>query len=465
MSTLAVVLGVAFIAGTLVFSDTINAGFTRLFTAAAPDVTVTPRLAFTPEVEDLALAGDIPALPAAAVTTAAAVPGVAAAHGDVTVSNTTVVDATNAAIGPTTGAPTLARNWYASAHSPALAQGHAPSGPGEIALDATSAERKNVHLGDPLRVITPTASVPVTVVGLTRLDGPNPGVAMAYLDTTSAQNQLLAKPAMFSSVTVDAAPGTSDTDLRQRLQAVLGPDYAISIKEEQAQSSAAQISAFLNVVTYALLGFAGIAVLVGIFLILNTFSMLVATRTRELGLLRALGAHRRQITGMVLLEGLVLGLIGATLGLGAGIGLATLLKTLIGRFGVDLSGTPLMIGPITPAAAYAVGIGVTVLAAYLPARRAARVSPMAALREAAAPPLPSLRRRSLAGAALLGAAAVALVVAGTLHADLVTTAVLLAAGVTGSLVAAVVLAPLIAQLVVRIAGAGYPIAFGAVGRL
>src|SRR4051794_28883278 len=338
MSTLAVVLGVAFIAGTLVFSDTINAGFTRLFTAAAPDVTVTPRLAFTPEVEDLALAGDIPALPAAAVTTAAAVPGVAAAHGDVTVSNTTVVDAHNMAIGPTNGAPTLARNWYASAHSPALAQGHAPTGPGEIALDAASAARRNIRLGDPLRVITPTASLPVTVVGLTRLDGPNPGVAMAYLDTATGQNQLLAKPGMFSSVTVDAAPGTSDTELRQRLQAALGPAYAISIKEEQAQSSAAQVSAFLNVVTYALLGFAGIAVVVGIFLILNTFSMLVAQRTRELGLLRALGADRRQVTRAVLGEGLLLGLLGSTLGLGAGIGLAAVVKHLISQFGVDLSG-------------------------------------------------------------------------------------------------------------------------------
>jgi hypothetical protein len=173
---------------------------------------------------------------------------------------------------------------------------------------------------------------------------------------------------------------------RPLLAGRFGPNYAISIKEDQAQSSAAQISAFLNVVTYALLGFAGIAVVVGIFGILNTFSMLVAARTRELGLLRALGASRRQVTGMVLVEGLLLGLAGATIGLGAGIGLATLLKAVISRFGVDLSGTSLVISPLTPAAAYTVGIGVTVLAAYLPARRAARVSPMAALREASATP-------------------------------------------------------------------------------
>ena len=238
LSTLAVVLGVAFIVGTLVFSDTTNAGFTTLFTATAPDVTVTPKLAFTPEVEDLALVGDTPTLPDSTVATIASVPGVAAAHGDVTVSTTTVVDAANTAIGPTDGAPTLARNYYPSAHSPTIAQGRPPAGPGEITVDATSAARHHVHLGDPLRLITPTAGLPVTVVGLTTVDGPNPGVGMVYLDTSTAQTRLLGKPDQFSAVTIDAAPGTTDTDLRQRLQAALGPTYAVSIKEEQAQSSA-----------------------------------------------------------------------------------------------------------------------------------------------------------------------------------------------------------------------------------
>jgi putative ABC transport system permease protein len=204
---------------------------------------------------------------------------------------------------------------------------------------------------------------------------------------------------------------------------------------------------------------------VGIFVILNTFSMLVAQRTRELGLLRALGASRRQTTLTVLGEGLLLGLLGSTLGLGAGIGLAALLKHLISQFGVDLSGANLVISPVTPATAYAVGVGVTLLAAYLPARRAAAVSPMAALREAAAPPVPSLGRRSLAGAVLLAGALAALAGAGAVHGDLVTTAVLLGVGVVGSLIAAVVLAPLIAQAIVRVVGVGYPLVFGTVGRL
>jgi putative ABC transport system permease protein len=465
LSTMSVVIGVAFITGTLIFSDTINTGFLRAFTGSTPDVTINPRLAFTPEVEDLALAGDTPTLPAATLTTVAAVPGVAAANGDITLTDATVVDARNAAIGPTNGAPTLARNWYPSPHTPALAAGRPPARPGEILVDATSAAHHHMQLGDPLRVITPTAALPVTVVGITREDGPNPGVATVYLDTATAQNQLLAKPGRFTAVTVDATPGTTDTALRQRLRTTLGTGYTIAVKEEQAQSSAAQISAVLGVVTDALLGFAAIAVLVGAFLIFNTFAMLVAGRTRELGLLRALGASRTQVTLLVLAEGLVLGVVGATGGLAAGIGLAALLKQLISNFGVDLSGVALVIDPTTPAIGYAVGIGVTVIAAYLPARRAAGIAPMTALREASAPAVPSLRRRTAIGTVLLAVAVAALTAAATVSADLPTTAALLAAGVVVSLLAAVVLAPVAARVVAHLLGAAYPVLFGTVGRL
>ena len=397
------------------------------------------------------------------MSTVGGVPGVGGAQGDVTVSNTTVVDGHNTAIGPTNGAPTLAHNWYSSAHSPTLAHGHAPSGPGEIALDATTADRTNIHLGDPLRVITPTASLPVTVVGLTRLDGPNPGVAMVYLDTTTAQNQLLAKPAMFTSVTVDAAPGTSDNELRQRLQAALGPDYAISTKEEQAQSSAGQISAFLNVVTYALLGFAGIAVVVGVFLILNTFSMLVAAT--HPGARPAPSPGRQPAPGHRHRSGRRAPRRPARRHPRSG-------RRDRARRPAHPGHRPVRGGPVRrPPGDRPDHAGRRLRrrcgghrARRLPAGPACRRgSPMAALRDAAAPPAPSLRRRSLAGAVLLAAALAVLGAAGTVHADLITTAVLLGAGVAGSLVAAVVLAPVIAQVVVRGAGAGYPHAFGTSG--
>ena len=162
--------------------------------AGSSPATINPRLAFTPEVEDLALAGDIPTLPAA-LATLAAVPGVAAASGDITVTDTTVVDVHNAAVGLTNGAPALARNWYPSRHSPTLTASRAPTRPGEIAVDATGAARHHAQLGDRLRVITPTTALPITVVGITRQDGPNPGVATVYFDTPRPKISCAPSPA------------------------------------------------------------------------------------------------------------------------------------------------------------------------------------------------------------------------------------------------------------------------------
>ncbi|GGU50615.1 ABC transporter permease [Streptomyces violascens] len=464
LSTLAVLLGVAFVSGTLVFSDTINLAFTGISSSTAADVTIKPKQAFTPEIEDRALSGEVPTLPASIVAKVAAVPGVQAAHGQVSLQNLTVVDKDNKPVGPTTGAPTLGQNWYDNPQV-RLVQGHAPTKAGELVIDQASARHKNVHPGDALHVLTPTGSTPATVVGIVTFSTGNPGVTMVYVDTATAQQNLLGKPGQFTTITADTAPGTTHATVQQRIHAALGDSFSIATKEEQAQSAAQQVSSFLGVVTYALLGFAGLAVLVGIFLILNTFSMLVAQRTRELGLLRALGAGRRQVTRSVLTEAVLLGAVGSTLGLGAGIGLAALLKSLISSFGVDLSGTALVINPLTPAAAYGVGVLVTLVAAYLPARRAARISPMAALREAAAPPVAPLGRRTALGTVLLTAGLGLLYGAATHHATLITAAGLLGGGIVASLVALVVLGPPLSRLVVHGLGAPFPKLFGAVGRI
>ncbi|MFI9324804.1 ABC transporter permease [Kitasatospora aureofaciens] len=464
LSTLAVLLGVAFVSGTLVFSDTINVAFTNIAGSTAADVTVKPKQAFTPEVEDRGLSGETPTLPASAVAKVAAVPGVKAAHGQVSLQNLTVVDKDDKPVGPTTGAPTLGQNWYDDPQIH-LAQGHAPTKAGEIVLDQASAQHKNIRLGDPLHILTPTGSVPGTLVGIVAYRTGNPGVTMAYVDTATAQKQLLGKPDQFTGITVDTAPGTSHTTAQTAIKAALGDGYSVATKEQQATTAAQQISSFLSVVTMALLGFAGLAVLVGIFLILNTFSMLVAQRTRELGLLRALGAGRGQVLRSVLTEALLLGAIGSTLGLGTGIALAAGLKSLISSFGVDLSGTALVINPVAPVAAYAVGVLVTLVAAYLPARRAARISPMAALREAATPPAPKLGRRTALGAVLLAAGGGLLYGATTHHATIVTAGALLGSGIVTSLLALVVLGPALSRVIVHGLGAPYPALFGAVGRM
>ncbi|MFD9132582.1 ABC transporter permease, partial [Streptomyces bottropensis] len=227
----------------------------------------------------------------------------------------------------------------------------------------------------------------------------------------------------------------------------------------------ASLGGFLDVIKYVMLGFAGIATLVGVFLIVNTFSMLIAQRTRELGLLRALGADRRQVRRSVLTEAALLGLVGSTLGLAAGIGLAFGLIELMGAFGMNLSSAEMVIGVGTPIAAYAVGLGVTFVAAYLPARRASAVSPMAALSDAeiagAGRPL---RVRAVAGG-IVGAAGAAALAGCAVSSDTGSAASLLGLGVVLTLVATVIAGPLLVRPVIRVLGGAFPALFGSIGRM
>ncbi|MGW1256545.1 ABC transporter permease [Streptomyces sp. NPDC002513] len=468
LSALAVVLSVAFVAGSLIFSDTVTRTFDRLFASTAADVTVSPKEDLTSPLPS----GVTATLPAALAERIARVDGVRAAHVDVVVRNITVVDHRNEPVGPTTGAPTLAKNWYVTDRSPVrLASGHAPRGPGEALLDADTARHKQVRIGDRLRVLAQPGSFTVRVVGIATFTTTNPGAALVFLDTPTAQTRLLGRPGTATAISVDAAPGLSDARLKQRIAAVLhGPSggsasYDLKTAGEQARSSTDELGAFLDVIKYVMLGFAGIAVLVGVFLIVNTFSMLIAQRTRELGLLRALGADRRQVRRSVLTEALLLGLVSATLGLAAGIGLAAGLIRLMSAFGMNLKSTEMVIGWGTPVAAYVVGVGVTFVAAYLPARRAAAVSPMAALADAEVAGVGRpLTIRAVAGAIVgaLGVAALAGCVRATQTAP---AASLLGVGVVLTLVATVIAGPLLVRPVIRVLGAAFPALFGAVGRM
>ncbi|MFJ7903749.1 ABC transporter permease [Streptomyces sp. NPDC096198] len=468
LSALAVVLSVAFVAGSLIFSDTVRRTFDQLFASTAADVTVSPRQDLSSPIAS----GAVPTLPASLAGRISRVDGVAAAHVDVAVRNITVVDRHNQPVGPTSGAPTLAENWYVTGRTPVkLASGHAPHGPGEALIDADTARHKRVRIGDPLRVLAPPGSFTVRVAGIAAFTTTNPGSALVFLDTPTAQTRLLGRPGTATAISVDAAPGVTDAQLKQRIAAALhspsgGPaPYELRTAGEQAKSDTDRLGTFLAVIKYVMLGFAGIAVLVGVFLIVNTFSMLIAQRTRELGLLRALGADRRQVRRSVLTEAVLLGLVSSTLGLAAGIGLAAGLIRLMGAFGMNLKSTEMVIGPATPLAAYAVGVGVTFVAAYLPARRAAAVSPMAALvdAEVAGAGRP-LRVRAAAGMAVgtLGLAALG----GCAGSDRTATATaLLGLGVVLTLVATVIAGPLLVRPVIRVLGGAFPALFGSVGRM
>ncbi|MEU1196204.1 ABC transporter permease [Streptomyces sp. NPDC005813] len=463
LSALAVVLSVAFVAGSLIFSDTVTRTFDRLFASTAADVTVEPKNDLDSQIPT----GATQTVPASLADRLAKVDGVAATHVDAAVENATVVDADNKSVGPTTGAPTIVTNWEVTERSPVkLTSGHEPRGDGEALLDADTAEKKHVGIGDTLTVQAQPGSFKVRIVGIATFTTTNPGAALLFLDTPTAQTKLLGGPDAATSVSLDAAPGVSDAVLKQRVAAELGTrTYELKTAEEQAKSSSEQLGGFLDVIKYVMLGFAGIAVLVGIFLIVNTFSMLIAQRTRELGLLRALGADRRQVRRSVLTEALLLGLVGSTLGLAAGIGLALGLIKLMSAFGMNLKSTEMVIGWATPVSAYVVGVGVTFVAAYLPARRAAGVSPMAALADAEIAGVGRpLRMRAVVGS-VVGAAGVAALAGCAASSKTSTAASLLGLGVVLTLIATVIAGPLLVRPVIRVLGGAFPALFGSVGRM
>jgi putative ABC transport system permease protein len=331
LSGLAIALSVAFVCGTLVFTDTMNATFTKFFSASVSDVRVQAA-----EDDRAQHTGRGPVLPVSVVDEVLRADGVAAATGRVSAEGVTVVDASGENLSAAAGGPTFGTDWGAhGARGMELVSGHAPRGAGEAVLDADTAARGAVAVGDTLTLHTLSGTFDVRVSGLAAFEATNPGAAYVLLAEATAGERLLGDPELISWVEVDAAAGVSDEQLKASVAAALGDGFEVTTKAEQEKSLAEELGGALDVIRYAMLGFAGIAVLVGIFLIVNTFSMLVAQRTREIGLLRAIGAGRRQVNRSVLLEALLLGVLGSLLGIAASVGLGRRADAAVDRHGPE----------------------------------------------------------------------------------------------------------------------------------
>lgn len=465
LSAVAVLLSVAFVCGTLVFTDTMNTTFDKLFAATSADVTVSPK---TAKVDDTPENGKPQSLPASLIAQVEKADGVKKAEGAVSSSSVTVVDSHNKNMGSDTGAPTLAGNWTSNdLRSMEITSGHAPRGSTEVMVDADTADKHDLKIGDELRTIAVTGDIKARISGIATFKVTNPGAAVVYLDTATAQQKLLGSPDVFTQISITAEPGVSDAQLKQDVTAALDGSaaYKVQTQKEAAEANKDSMGSFLDVMKYAMLGFAGIAFLVGIFLIVNTFSMLVAQRTREIGLMRAIGSSRKQVNRSVLLEAVLLGIVGSILGVAAGVGLAVGLMKVMGAIGMELSTGDLTVAWTTPAVGLALGIIVTVLAAYVPARRAGKVSPMAALRDAGTPAdAKSGRVRAGIGLVLTGAGAAALWA--TTRADEASDgSAFLGLGVVLTLLGFIVIGPLLAGVVVRALSVVVLRFFGPVGRL
>jgi putative ABC transport system permease protein len=465
LSAIAVLLSVAFVCGTLVFTDTMNATFDKLFQATSSDVTVSAKSA-SDSGETTSDNGRPPVIPASVVGRVKAAQGVKSAEGTTFSTSVTVVDAKKDSLSPSGGGPTIVGSWNGNdARTMKITQGAAPKGSGQVMVDADTADKHHLKLGDTIGVISAVGTHNAKISGIADFQVTNPGAAIFYLDTRTAQETLVGGTGVFTNVNVTAASGTTDPQLKKNVVAALGGHYKVQTAKETADANQKSVEGFMNVMKYAMLGFAGIAFLVGIFLIINTFSMLVAQRTREIGLMRAIGSSRKQVNRSVLVEALLLGVVGSVLGVGAGVGLAVGLMKLMGRLGIHLSTSDLTVAWTTPVVGLLLGVVVTVLAAYLPARRAGKVSPMAALRDAGAPADAKAGRiRALVGVLLTGAGGFSLYLAAGV--DKASDGSLwLGLGVVLSLIGFVVIGPLLAAGVVRILGAVLLRAFGPVGRM
>ena len=399
-TSLAVLLGVAFMSGTFVLTDTIGRTFDELFTdaAAGTDAVVRAKAAVTGD-----FANQRDRVPASVVATVRGVPGVVAAEGFVE-GYTQIVGRDGKAVGhPGRGAPTFGRNWptVAALNPFRLVEGSAPDADDEVVLDRYTAEQAGVGVGDTARVLVEKGPRSVRVSGIATFgtaDGT--GGATNVLFTSTAAQRLIGTPGSFDSIGAVAADGVAQTELRDRLARVVPADAEVITGEELTEENQTAIRRGLRFFNGFLFTFAVVALLVGSFIIHNTFSIIVAQRSREMALLRAIGASRRQVLAAVLVEALAVGLVASILGMAVGIAIAIGLKALLAAFGIDLPAGGMVFTAKTVVNALVAGVGVSVASAYLPARRGSKVAPVAAMRDLAVESTTRLRRRTVVGTAI-----------------------------------------------------------------
>jgi putative ABC transport system permease protein len=401
LTALAVFLGVAMVAGTLILTDTINNSFDDIFQSAneRTDVTVKP----TETVED-SRGGEPPAFNADVLQKVLSVNGVAEAAGSIFDSSIAILDDDGKRIGPQ-GPPHLAASTVPLRFSPWTYQrGGQPRGPNEVAFDNFTAKEEKYRIGERVRIAGPAGVKSYRIVGIGEFGGGTAlgGASIAQFTLEEAQ-RLTAKEGKFDEILIAAQPSISPEQLKERLQQVLPSSVTVRTGEETAQSESQDIKDGFSFLTVALLAFAGIALFVGSFLIFNTFSITVSQRTQEFGMLRTLGASARQVLATVLLEAVLIGLAASLLGLAGGIGFVALITGLFRAIGFDLPTSGLVITSGTVIVALVVGILSTTLASFIPAIKATRVTPLEALREPGTERAARPSARRTAVASMLGA--------------------------------------------------------------
>ena len=408
LTALAIILGVTFISGTFVLTDTLQNTFTTLFG------NIYSKIDF--QVRGVAQLGSGAGatrneLPESLLAQIRRVPGVAFADGQVT-GYAQFVARDGKAIATGGGAPTLGVAYDLDQKiSPLhLIAGGPPVTPGDVVMDAGTAQKYHFAVGQQVRILSAGPPRTFTITGITQFGTANnlAGATLAAFTLPTAQ-AIAQETGKVDDINVVTAPGASKAAVQRAIAAVLPAGVQVVTGQTVVDESTDSISRALGFFSTALLVFAFIALFVGAFTIYNTFSIIVGQRTRELALLRIVGASRRQVFGSVLAEAAITGLVSSVIGLGLGVLAGLGLEALLSGFGVTLPSGPLVFELRTVLVGLAVGVGVTVVSAIGPARGAVRIPPVVALDDRQQVAGASLRRRfiwgtilALAGAVLLG---------------------------------------------------------------
>jgi putative ABC transport system permease protein len=461
LTALAIVLGVTFVTGTLVLTDTLNRTFDTLIGTAYQHVNFQIRgtAAFNNDTAGAANGSDRKPIPASLAAAVRRLPGVADVNGSVSgyaqfVSGGNAIGAAGSALG-------FSFDPNRQLSSVRLVGGSAPSAADDVVMDKGTATKHHFRVGDRVRVLSDGPPQTFTVSGIVTFGAADnlAGATLGGFDLPTAQ-ALFNTRGEYDTISILAKPGADNISLQRAIAKLLPVGVQVVSGQTVSNELSSAVSNALGFLSTALLVFALISLFVGAFTIFNTFSITVGQRTRELALLRMVGASRRQVFRSVLGEAALVGLAASLIGLGLGVVAAVALKALLGVFGVTLPSAPLVFEARTVVLALAVGVGVTVLSAIGPARRAVRIAPIAALVANREDQPESLRRRVIIGG-LAAAGGIAALVAG-LTAPAIA---LVGLGAVAVFIAAGMLAPIFARPIAGTLGRPLGALLGAPGRL
>ncbi|WP_419916688.1 ABC transporter permease [Candidatus Poriferisodalis sp.] len=458
LTTLSVVTGVTFVVGTFALTDSLRSTFGDLAQDIAGETDLTVRAA-----QEIGNEADRPTMPDSLLDEVAAIDGVVEASGTVQARNVVIVDGEGNAIRPQ-GPPALGMNFSSRVFF--LIEGEPPDGSGEFVVDATTATNNDLRVGETYDINGPVRSQPFELVGIFNFGSPDTntslGQTMSVFDTDTAQEFLGFGDRL---VEIRVLVNADVAEVRAAIGATVGADYEVITQEIAAEEQTEQFQAVLNIFTSILLVFAFIAVFVSAFIINNTFQIVVTQRVREIGLWRAIGVTPKQVSRSIVVESAIVGLLSTAIGIAVGMLVSLVMRAAIRASGFGLPSGPLVLRPRTVALALVIGLGVTMIASIVPAMRARRITPIAALAHDYRIERSGWRRRVAVGGAVTAAGVVCLALG---MAGVGSTAAVLALTGIGALVTFVglnVASPAIARPVVRVLGRPIQALFGMPGRL